>query len=250
MSRLFSANMMRLRKSKLFIFGEIFMVGYALLVYDSAKSNMESGGPIDNWSLYFFNALLLSGFVTALFVSFFLSAEYSDGTIRNKLMVGHKRKEIYLVNFVTCLLAEFIMYVTYFLSSLLFGFLIFGNESLQVRNAGVGLLCNIFILLVYTAIFVLVEMLDKNKVRSMAVNLMGALLILVIGIVSYSELWGHPDTVGFMWHIIEVLFPSVLVMYVASADSISYFPVILGLFIETVCLVGIGVWGFGRKDIQ
>ena len=96
------------------------MVGYALFVYESAKSNMESGGPIDNWSLYFFNALLLSGFVTALFVSFFLSAEYSDGTIRNKLMVGHKRKEIYLVNFVTCLLAEFTMYITYFLSSLLF----------------------------------------------------------------------------------------------------------------------------------
>ena len=250
MSRLFSANMMRLKRSKFFIFGLIFMAGYALFVYDSARSTMENKGPIDNWNIYFFNALLLSGFVTALFVSVFLSAEYSDGTIRNKLMVGHRRKNIYLVNFVTCLLAELTMYIMYFMFSLLFGLLIFGNESLQVRNVGVGLLCSILILSVYTAIFVLVEMLDKNKIRTMAVNLTGALLILVIGIVSYSELWGHPDTAGFMWHIIEILFPSVLVMYVTGADSVSYFPMILGLLIETMCFVGIGIWGFGRKDIQ
>lgn len=250
MSRLFSANMMRLKKSRIFWLGELFMAGYALFVYDSAGGHMESSGPIDNWNIYFFNALLLSGFVAALCVSFYLNAEYSDGAVRNKLMVGHKRKDIYLVNFVTCLLAELAMYITYFLSSLLFGFLFFGNESLQMQNAGVGLLCSILILLVYTAIFVLVEMLDQNKVRTMAVNLMGALLILVVGIVSYNELWGHPDTAGVMWHLAEVLFPSVLVLHVAGADSVSYFPIILGLLIETLCFIGIGVWGFSRKDIQ
>ena len=250
MSRLFSANMMRLRKSKIFLVGELFMVGYALFVYDSAGSHMESSGSIDRWNIYFFNALLLSGFVAALFVSFYLNAEYSDGAIRNKLMVGHKRKDIYLVNFVTCLLAELTIYITYFLFSLLFGFLFFGNESLQIQNAGVGLLCSILILLVYTAIFVAVEMLDKNKVRTMAVNLMGALLILVVGIVSYNELWWHSDTAGLMWHLAEVLFPSVLVLHVAGADSVSYFMIILGLLIEALCFIGIGMWGFGRKDIQ
>lgn len=250
MSRLFSANMMRLKKSRIFWLGELFMAGYALFVYNGAGSTMESRGPIDNWNLFFFNALLLSGVVTALFVSFYLSAEYSDGAIRNKLMVGHKRKDIYLVNLVTCLLAELVMYITYFLFSLFFGFLFFGKESLQIQNTGAGLLCNIFILLVYTAIFVLVEMLDQNKVRTMAVNLLGALLILVVGIVSYGELWRHPDTAGFMWHLAEVLFPSVLVMYVAGADPVPYFPILLGLLIETLCFVGIGVWGFGRKNIQ
>ena len=44
MSRLFSANMMRLRKSKIFWLEEIFMVGYALFVYISAASTMKSRG--------------------------------------------------------------------------------------------------------------------------------------------------------------------------------------------------------------
>ena len=166
-------------------------------------------------------------------------------------MVGHKRRDIYLVNFLTCLLAGLIMCATYCLFSLIFGWLFIGKEILQIYNVGIGLLCSILILADYTAIFVSVEMLDHNKARSMAVNSLGALFILMIGIVSYGQLASHPDTAGFMWHIIEMLLPSVLVMYTASgAEQIPYAAIVTGLLIETTCLVGIGIWGFGRKDIK
>lgn len=250
MSRLFSANLMRLRKSRIFWLGEIFMAGYALFVYDSARSNIESSGPINNWNLYFYNVLLLSGIVMALFVSVFLGIEYNDGTVRNKLMVGHRRGDIYLANYITCLLAGLAMCATYYLSAILFGFLIIGRETLQIRDMGVGILCSILIFVVYTAIFVLMEMLDKNKVRSMAVNLIGAMLILMIGMICYAEIVGHSETAGFMWYIIEMLFPSAPVFYVAAADRVLSGRVVLGLLAEAVCLICIGVWGFGRKNIQ
>ena len=251
MSRLFSANMMRLQKSKIFLIGEIFMVGYALFVYESAASTIASKGSIDNWNTYFFNVLLAIGIVMAMFVSFFLGTEYGDGTIRNKLMVGHKRRDIYLVNFLSCLLAGLVMCATYYLFSLIFGCLFIGKEILQIQNIGRGLLCSMLILTVYTAIFVSVEMLDHNKARSMAVNSLGALFILMIGIVSYGQLVSHPDTAGFMWHIIEMLLPSVLVMHTASGTKqIPYITIVLGLSIETACFMGIGIWGFGRKDIK
>ena len=251
MSRLFSANMMRLRKSKIFLIGEIFMAGYALFAYESATSTIASKGPIDSCNTYFFNVLLASGIVMAMFVSFFLGTEYGDGTIRNKLMVGHKRRGIYLVNFATCLLAGLVMCATYYLFSLIFGWLFIGKEILQIQNVGMGLFCSILIFVVYTAIFVLVEMLDHNKSRSMAVNSLGALFILMIGIVSYGQLVSHPDTAGIMWHIIEMLLPSVLVMYTASAaEQIPYITIVPGLLIETVCLISIGIWGFARKDIK
>ena len=251
MSRLFSANMMRLRKSKIFWLEEIFMVGYALFVYISAKSSMESYGTIRNGNSYFFNVLLLSGFVVALFVSGFFDAEYSDGVIRNKLMVGHKRRDIYLVKFGTCLLAGLITCATYYLSALLFGWLIIGRESLQIRGLGAGILCSILILVVYSAIFMFVEMADRNKARTAAVNLMTALVVLVIGMIGYGEVASSPDTAEIQWRIVELLFPSVLTLDVASgSEQAPYLSIVIGLVAETVCLMGIGLWGFEEKDIQ
>lgn len=191
MSRLFSANMMRLWKSRIFRLGELFMVGYALFVYYSARSNIASFGAINNWNLYFYNVLLSSGIVMAVFVSAFLGIEYNDGTIRNKLMVGHRRKDIYLVNFAASLLAGLMMCATYYLSAILFGCLLIGRETLQIQDVGVGILSSILIFMVYAAIFVLVEMLDKNKARSMAINIVGAMLILMVGMVCYAEIVGH-----------------------------------------------------------
>lgn len=250
MSRLFSANMMRLRQSWIFLLEEIFMAGYAIFVYANAGINVARGEVVQNWNIYFYNVLLVSGIVMALFVSVFLSAEYGDGTIRNKVVVGHRRRDIYLVNLITCFLAGLIMCLTYYVVGIIFGYLVVGREMMQIQDIGAGMIGSILIFLVYTAIFVLVEMLDKNKARSVEINLIGAVLILTAGIICYGSLMRYPDTAGFMWHIIGVLFPSVLVMYVAGAESVSYAPIMLGLFIEAVCLIGIGLWGFGKKDIQ
>ena len=251
MSRLFSANMMRLRKSKIFWLEEIFMVGYALFVYISAHSNMVSRGSVKDWNTYFFNVLLLSGFAVALFVSGFFDAEYSDGAIRNKLMVGHKRRDIYLVNFGTCLLAGLITCATYYIFALLFGCLIIGRESLQVRGFGMGILCSILILVVYSAIFMFVEMADRNKARTAAANLMTALVILVIGMIGYGEVVSSPDTAEIQWRIVELLFPSVLTLDVAAgSEQAPYLSIVIGLVVETVCLIGFGLWEFKGKDIQ
>ena len=251
MSRLFSANMMRLKKSRMFLMIEIFMVGYAFFVYESSKSTITNRGMIRDWHPYFFNVLLVSGIVEALFVSVFFNVEYSDGAIRNKLMVGHKRRDIYLVNLVTCLLAGLTMYATYCLSALLFGWLIIGKETLQIQNVGVGILCSVLVSLVYVAIFVLVEMLDQNKARSMAINLIGALVILVAGMLCYGELAGNSETAAFQWRFIELLFPSVLAMDIATGtEQAAYAAIAISLVIETACLIGLGVWAFGRKDIQ
>lgn len=251
MSRLFSANVMRLKKSRMFLIIEIFMVGYAFFVYESARSTIATRGMIRDWHTYFFNVLLVSGIVEALFVSVFFNVEYSDGAIRNKLMVGHKRRDIYLVNLATCLLAGLTMYATYCLSALLFGLLFIGRETLQIQNVGAGMLGSILVFIVYTAIFVPVEMLDQNKARSMAINLIGALVILVAGMLCYGELAGNSETAALQWRIIELLFPSVLAMDVATGtEQAAYAAIVLSLVIETACLTGLGVWAFGRKDIQ
>ena len=251
MSRLFSANMMRLKKSRIFWLEELFMVGYTFFIYESARSTIATKGTIQIWNAYFFNLLLVSGIVMALFVSGFLNVEHSDGAIRNKLMVGHKRRDIYLVNFATCLLAGLIMCATYYLFSLIFGCLLIGRESLQIQGVGAGILYNILILVVYTAIFLFVEMVDRNKARTMAFNLMAAGIILVIGMISYGELINSSGPAAVRWRIAELLFPSVLSLDVAAGiEQAPYLSIVIGLVTESVFLIGFGIWEFEGKDIQ
>ena len=45
------------------------------------------------------------GLVAAILTSMFIGSEYSDGTIRNKLVVGHSRMRIYLANLIVCSVA-------------------------------------------------------------------------------------------------------------------------------------------------
>lgn len=251
MSRLFSANMMRLWRSRIFWLEEVFMVGYAFFAYASARSTLASRGTIRDWNVYFFNVMLLSGFAMALFASVFFNAEYNDGAIRNKLMVGHKRRHIYLVNLGTCLLAGLLMCATYYMFSLFFGYMLIGTEALQIRRAGAGILCSILVFAVYTAIFLFVEMVDRNKARTMSINLMGAMIILVIGMIGYGEVVGSPDTAEIQWRIVERLFPSVLSLDVAAGlERAPYISIVVGLLIEAIFLIGFGIWEFEGKDIQ
>lgn len=250
MSRLLNANLMRLLKSRIFLLGELFAVGYALLAYCSAVSALKSGRTIENWNMYFFNVLLAIGIAIALFVTVFLNAEYSQGTVRNKLAVGHKRSDVYLANYAVCVLAGLCMYATYLLSAALLGLALAGKASLRLEAPVSGFLFGTVAVISYTAVFVLVEMLIGNKTVSAAVNLLGAGALLLLGMSCYARLVNLGDQAGYMWHLIEMLCPASAGFYTAAADRQLPVRVVLALVAETVCLTGIGMWRFDKKDIQ
>ena len=56
------------------------------------------------------DSLQVVGILISIFYSLFLGTEYNDGTIRNKLIVGHKRETIYLASFITGTVAVTIIY--------------------------------------------------------------------------------------------------------------------------------------------
>ena len=75
----------------------------------------------------FFHLLYLYRHPAVRFCQPFIGTEYSDGTIRNKIVVGHSRSTIYLANLLTCCFAGLIMCLCFILPTLairipLFGF--------------------------------------------------------------------------------------------------------------------------------
>ena len=107
MNRLLAANIVRLRKNKCFLGGILLLVILGILYPVMKCIEMKNTGYETTLDTGFFIGAAVLPVLLSVFVSLFIGTEYSDGTIRNKIMVGHERKSVYLANLLTNLIAAF-----------------------------------------------------------------------------------------------------------------------------------------------
>lgn len=123
MRKLIAANFFRFRKDRFSwcVVGIIVVLSLGN-VFNSAYEAMAASGYVMSLDGYYFGQAPLIGTFLALLISMFLGTEFSEGTIRNKLCIGHKREEIFLSNFISCALATIVLTAVWMLTSaLLFG---------------------------------------------------------------------------------------------------------------------------------
>ena len=125
MRKLITANFHRFSKDRFSwcVVGIVVILSLAS-VFNSAGSfeAMAARGYAMSLEDCYFNQAPLIGAFLALLISMFLGTEFSEGTIRNKLCIGHKRNEIFLSNFISCAFASIVLTAVWLLSSaLLFG---------------------------------------------------------------------------------------------------------------------------------
>ena len=128
-----------------------------------------------------FLPLSLYGVVTAAFSAMFLGQEYSDGTIRNKLIAGHSRVHIYLSAFLVTAAGAIILYlsaiaVTASVGSYLFTATVPPKTFLLTGLLGV-LLC-----LSYVGIYCLTSVLCHNRSTSVVVCMMLSVMLLMVAL--------------------------------------------------------------------
>lgn len=121
MRNLLSAEGMRLFKNRLFyfllVFSVLFGAGMQVYIYfGSLRSDMEPR--IDNG---FFAIAMIVSFLVAVFVSLFVGTEYSDGTMRNKIIHGKSRAGIYCSKWIICSFAMLLLLLAYFAGALSVG---------------------------------------------------------------------------------------------------------------------------------
>ena len=120
MRKLLSANFSRLFRDKTFWFCMGAMLIYAVVymlngVRQATVSLAEYHHTLDD---YYFHFALVIGMFCALFCSMFLGTEYSDGAIRNKLVVGHTRAGIYLSGLVVTFAATLFVMAVWLMGAL------------------------------------------------------------------------------------------------------------------------------------
>ena len=101
MNRLLSASFSRLKNHKAFWLLTIFDIALAAFVL----LGQYRQSIVYDYKVYVENIVMgysmFIGIILSVFSSLFLGAEQSDGGIRNKISIGHKRNNIYLSNVIT-----------------------------------------------------------------------------------------------------------------------------------------------------
>lgn len=267
MSRLLSAGFARVMKSRIFHIALFFMIGLvifevALSIYDSRSRTDVVIAPID---VYLHEDMLFLGFVAAIFIGLFLGREYSDGTIRNKLIIGHSRLAVYVSNLIVCISAGMILHLVYLV--ILFGAsLIFFREYFTNFLPGLmGFLVlqgvELLILAAYSSIFCLISMSIPSKANGAVTAIITALILLFGGIYVYEKMYAYTyyeemasTLMGSrlrLYQFLDEFLPSCQVFHLPewglSKHAVHYL-LYDGwiVIVTTVC----GIWLFHKKDLK
>ena len=178
MRKLITASFSRLWKEKQ------FWLVFAFMSIGSVCYNWIGYNEINNPQIYvediLFCMLPVSSFVFALFISMRLGTEFEDHTIRNKLIVGYSRTQVYFSEYLTCMAASVILLAVMLLCSSLFGLFL----SLEFLSDWTDIAFLVFgcVLMasVFSAMFVGISMNVGSKAASLVASIVFLFAILLL----------------------------------------------------------------------
>ena len=165
MSRLLSAGLSRLLRCRIFWLACIVMAVFEAGEIINCRYDERA---LDSVFFYFaFPAGLLSAVVTA----FLIGPEYGDGTMRNKIITGCRRRDVYISNLCMSSLAAVFMCAVGVFVGVALGVPLCGGLRTRAVDAVMLVFGVIVMSLAYASIHTLVMMLLPNRtVSSVAVS--------------------------------------------------------------------------------
>lgn len=188
MNRLVLANLMRLKKNKMFWCGVILTVAFCIFACGAQFQAMVRYGFSACLDELLFVYMTLVGIFIAVICSLFVGTEYSDGTIRNKIISGRSRRRIYLSNFAACAAIGTALYLTSLVTICLGGIPLFGPPYAAPESLAWLLLDGLLVSVTYAAVFNMIVMLTSSKANSAVICILAAFLLLFAAAYIASEL--------------------------------------------------------------
>ncbi len=189
MRKVLSANFSRLWKDKVFWFCMGAMLVYSVVYMLNGCRQATVAMSEYNYCIdkYYFHFAVVIGAFCALFSSMFLETEYSDGTIRNKIIVGHTRTGIYLANLISVFAATLLIMVAWLIGALT-AVPVLGVWEMGVPNLLAYLFIAVMFEAAFSAIFTFICMQSTNKAVTVAVSMLLFLGLLVFSSKIYNAL--------------------------------------------------------------
>ena len=263
MSRSLFVGLRRLLSMKLYW---IILLG-GVLIYAGYASSEPRTFDISRYTLFLFCAVAV---VSSLFTAYLVGTDYSDGMLRNRLIIGCERWRVYLSWMVVGSIGSFIIYLSGFVTTLVIGMSkdhAFPMETkLYLIRFGIGFL----VLLVQVALSLVVSVLAGKRNKALiwcvflnAVMVLAAYalknLVGVIGIgndaydrllIEFSRLFFHGTSFGQMLLIWTDYGANGYYGYLQEVLDIRPAADVITMLIFIGIVTAFGILIFRRKDIE
>lgn len=188
MKNLLSAEFLRIFKSKLFWFlsAASFVFGAIIQVYVYLGVKISNDEPKIDMGLFAVGMVI--GFVAAIFVSLFVGTEYSDGTIRNKIINGKSRTSIYFSKYIVCCAAMVLFFAFYYAGALIFGFVLCKEIAAKASALIITGLVLCLASFSYVALFLAFAINCGKKSASAVISLVAAIMMFFTAVMTTSKL--------------------------------------------------------------
>lgn len=185
MIKLLRANLARLWKNKAFWLGFFTLTAFGIMQRINCSQDSVEAHYLEE--AFWIQALVI-GIILSVFISLFVGAEYEYGTIRNKIISGHVRSDIYLATVLVCIAAGWIMCLGCLISSLLVGIPLQGFFHIELSEILSQGICVFALSAAYTAIYCVFAMLIPNRTITAIVCILLSFLLLLSGTVVAKRL--------------------------------------------------------------
>ena len=205
MSKLLHAEFSRLIKNKLFWFGLFVMIavplyGVGVRYYDYTVAQEYIWETADG--LWFVGGIYL-GIVLSVFVSLFIGTEFSDGTIRNKLTVGHSRGNIYLSNLITCTCVSLFYHIVYIAVLFGAGSLLLKSWETPMKNLAIMTVLSLAAVVAASAVFTMLAMLIHSRSAGAVTAMLVAMGMLIVTM-TVNAILSAPEFIDNAFHMTDV----------------------------------------------
>lgn len=196
MNKLLRSNFSRLWKNKIFwlCMGAMLFYAAVYMLNGCRQATVDMSEYQYSIDKYYFHYALSIGFFCALCGSMFFGTEYSDGTIRNKIIAGHTRAGIYLASLVTTFTATLLIMSVWLIGALA-AVPTLGFWKIGAFRLALFLLISVMFTLAYSAIFTVVNMLSSNKALTVLLSILLFLGLLIFASMVYNSL-SEPEMVS------------------------------------------------------
>lgn len=260
MLSLLKADFYRMLKSKItivsLILSIIFPIFVALLYYIISKMPME-GSPEDieavskmftarsmiGSSFSFTNGI---GIIIPIFGAIFVSSDLKNGTLRNKIVIGHDRKSIYLSHLITSIIYFLVIMLIYVSVMTLISCLLFGyGMDVDVKELAfvliIGFASYIFAATISTLFNILIDSTSVAIILTVACCLGLSLLCAILAMIEGDKYQGILYFVP--------LFANT-VMGTTLVTSKLFIEGIISLALFSAINVALGMYIFVKKDLK
>lgn len=198
MRNLLSAGFVRLWRSKVFWLSCAVAAGISAISMLTRYLDGLELGDFESIDSGFFNFVVAVGVLSALVCTLLLGTEYGEGTLRNKLVSGHRRRDVYLASLAVCSAGSLLICAAATGAGLAVGLPLLGGFKMGTVQATVTIAGTFALSLAFAALFTGLAMLVSSRTASAVAGLLLALLLLLAGSYLNSRLEEPPTEADFV----------------------------------------------------